>query len=235
MKRIFLRNGSRKIRLRHVNVLLINTRITEQGILLIHFIEILENCIEPASCIETDGEKVFSGIFFGTDIDVCSWIISKSSSFIYLTYRNVPYRTWRKQIQWNQFVIRIRRSNRQSVQGSRTITVAQSAHNQLSCTGNRDTGYLLHAFLYITDAFHAHFFCSKVFNSYSGFLAFHAQRTFPFQVFTCNNGDFTQGLCIAFHLKVQHHIFAFSFYSPSLNICVSHVFHNQFILPTGNI
>ena len=72
MKRIFLRNGSRKVRLRHVNVLLINARITEQGILLIHFIEILENCIEPASRIETDGEKVFSGIFFGTDVDVCS-------------------------------------------------------------------------------------------------------------------------------------------------------------------
>ena len=72
MKRIFLRNGSRKICLRHVNVLLINARITEQGVLLIHFIEVLENCIEPASRIETDGEKVFSGIFFGTDVDMCS-------------------------------------------------------------------------------------------------------------------------------------------------------------------
>ena len=72
MKRIFLRNGSRKVRLRHINVLLINARITEQGVLLIHFIEILEKCIEPASRIETDGEKVLSGIFFGTDVDMCS-------------------------------------------------------------------------------------------------------------------------------------------------------------------
>ena len=72
MKRIFLCNGSRKVRFRHINVLLINARITEQGILLIHFIEVLENCIEPASRIETDGEKVLSRIFFGTDVDMCS-------------------------------------------------------------------------------------------------------------------------------------------------------------------
>ena len=70
MKRILVCNGSRKVGFRDINVVVINGGIREEGILVMDFIEVVENCIEGGWGIERDGEKVVWGILFGSDVDM---------------------------------------------------------------------------------------------------------------------------------------------------------------------
>ena len=126
-------------------------------------------------------------------------IIGKSIRRIHFAHRYVLYRRCRKQIQRNQLIVRVRRGNRQPVQGSRTITVTQSPHYQLPGLGDRHPCYLLNALFHCRNTLDAHFFCANILHSDIGHPAFLQQRLFSFQIFPGNHCDFSYLFFVRLH------------------------------------
>ena len=126
-------------------------------------------------------------------------IIGKRTGFVHFTNGNILHGRRREQIQWNQFIIRIRRSNRQSIQRRRTIPVTQSADNQLPGLRNRNAGDFLHALFHGRYTFDAHLLRTDILYRYRGHLPFLQQRAFAFQILTSYDRHFVDLPVICCH------------------------------------
>ena len=155
---------------------------------------------------------------------MCTRIVGERSGGIYFADRNVLYGRGRKEVEWDQLVVRIGRSDGQPVQGGGAVPVSQSAHNQLSGTGNGDSRYFFNPILYVRYTFESHLLGSHVLDGKRCFLSFLQQSLFTFQVLAGHYGDGIQRLCIHFQFEVQCRIgFYLHFIHPERFI--SYVFH----------
>ena len=121
---------------------------------------------------------------------MCPRVVGECTGVIYFAHGNILYGRCREDIQRDQFIVRIRRGDGKSVQSGGAVPVAQTAHNQLSGTGDGDTGYLFYTFFHIADSFDTHFFGTEIFDCKGGFLPFHLQGSFTFQILFGHYGDF---------------------------------------------
>ena len=126
-------------------------------------------------------------------------IISEGTGFINLAHRDVLDSRGRKQVQRNQFVVGVGRSDGESVEGRRTVAVAQSADDNLSGRSDGYSGDFLDSLFHVGDAFGAHLLCTEVFDGYAGALSFYHQAFFVFKILFCHDGDFIQLLVVGLH------------------------------------
>ena len=161
-------------------------------------------------------------------------VVGKGAGVVHLADGDVLHRTRGEEVERNEFVVGIGRGDGQSVQGRGAVAVAQPAYDELARLGDGDARYLLHAFLHVADALDAHFLGTQILDGQGGFLAFHLQGTFTFQVLFGYDRNFAQGLCVGLHFEVQYR-FAVHFHLSGGDVHIAHVAHGEVVHSVGHL
>ena len=166
---------------------------------------------------------------------MCAAIVGKGAGIVHLADGDVLHRARREEVEWNQFVVRVRRGDGQSVQRGAAVAVAQSANDELARFGNGDTGQFLNSFpfLHVADTFDAHFLGTQVLDGQCGFLSFYLQGAFAFQVLLGYYRYFAQCLRIGFHFEVQYG-FSAHLYLAGVDVHIAYVAYYEVVRAVGH-
>ncbi len=130
-------------------------------------------------------------------------IIRECADIVDLAHRDILDNGRRKKIQRNEFVVRIGRSDRQPVECSRAIAIAEPSDNQLPGIRDGNSRQLFDAFFHIADSFQTHFPSPDRFHEESGFLPFQLQDPFRFAVLLPGHQNLVQYFLVGLQRDVQ--------------------------------